>query len=315
MICVAHLVRKANGPEPLRAFLESYRQVEAGADHELVLLLKGFESPADANPFLSLADGLAADKLFLPDSGFDVGTYLAATDRLDYDSFCFLNSFSVIQSDDWLGKMTVALEGDVGLVGASGSWTSHYSLLAYDLAFGPYRAIFRSDPAHLDALELARARGHDFRGPLRRAFAAARGVPFVARHFDPFPSYHVRTNAFLIPQHVIRAVRTWSIETKFDAWRFESGRRCLLRQVERMGLRAAVVGADGQAYEKDRWHESNTFWQSQQQNLVVEDNQSRDYRDGDASRRLFLSLLAWGELANPALPIGDPQGHGPSDGP
>jgi hypothetical protein len=128
------------------------------------------------------------------------------------------------------------------------------------------------------------------------------GLPVLARRFDPFPSYHVRTNAFLVPRDVIRAVRTWSFETKLDAWRFESGRRCLLRQVERMGLSAAVVGADGEAYEKRRWHESNTFWQSQQQNLMVEDNQSRDYRDGDADRRLFLSLLAWGEVANPAMP-------------
>jgi hypothetical protein len=235
--------------------------------------------------------------------------------KLDYDSFCFLNSYSVIPSDDWLGKMTAALEGEVGLVGASGSWTSHYSLLAYDLAFGPYRTIFRSDPAHLAALELAWARERDFRGPLRRALGAARSFPLVARHFDPFPSYHVRTNAFLVPHDVIRAVRTWSFDTKIDAWRFESGRRCLLRQVERMGLRAAVVGADGNSYEKKRWHESNTFWQSQQQNLVVEDNQSRDYRDGDASRRLFLSLLAWGAKANAALPIGDPHDHGSSDGP
>ena len=72
-----------------------------------------------------------------------------------------------------------------------------------------------------------------------------------------------------------------------------------------MSLRGVVVGADGEAYEKQRWHESNTFWQAQQENLVVEDNQSRDYRDGDGGRRLFLSLLAWGDAANPVIPPAD----------
>jgi hypothetical protein len=305
VICVAHLVRKTNGPEPFRAFLESYRRHGAGEAHELVLLLKGFESREEADPVVSLADGLAADMLFLPDSGFDVGSYLAATRRLKHEIFCFLNSFSVIRTDEWLRKMTEALDKEVGIVGASGSRASHYSVLQYDLGFGPYRRIFRSHPARLAALESMRARVHDFRRPMPRALAAAKGIPLFARHFDQFPSDHVRTNAFLVPRDVIRAVPAWSFATKIDAWRFESGRRCLLRQVERMGLRAAVVGADGQAYEKERWHESNTFWQSQQQNLVVEDNQSRDYRDGDASRRLFLSLLAWGENANPGVSTGD----------
>jgi hypothetical protein len=310
MICLAHLVRKANGPEAFRTFLESYRHIEPGVDHELVLLLKGFDSPADAGAILSLAEGLASDKIFLPDSGFDIGSYLAAAHELDYDSFCFLNSFSVIKSAGWLGKLAAALGDGVGLVGASGSWTSHYSLLAYDLGFGPYRHIFRCEPERLAALELARARGQDFRGPLRRGLAATLGIHILMRHFDSFPSYHVRTNAFLVPRDVIREVRTWKIETKLDAWRFESGRRCLLRQVEQMGLRGVVVGADGELYEKERWHESNTFWQSQQENLVVEDNQSRDYRDGDGSRRLFLSLLAWGDAAKPVIPPADTHGPG-----
>jgi hypothetical protein len=305
VICVAHLVRKTNGLEPLETFLDSYRRFDAGAEHELVLLLKGFESPADADAVLALADGLAAGVVYLPDTGFDIGSYVAAARELVYDDYCFLNSYSVVRSAGWLGKLAAALGGKVGLVGASGSWTSHYSVISYDLAFGPYRKIFRSSPAHLEALQIARAREGDVGGPIPHAVGALLRFPFALWYFERFPAYHVRTNAFLVPRRVIRSVRTWRFKWKVDAWRFESGRRCLLRQVEGMGLHAAVVGADGQAYDKARWHESNTFWQAQQENLVVEDNQSRDYRDGDATRRLYLSLLAWGEHANPALPVSD----------
>jgi hypothetical protein len=303
MICVAHLVRKANGLEPLETFLASYNRFGAGAEHELVLLLKGFESPADADVVLTLADGVAAGVLHLPDAGFDIGSYMTATRELVYDDYCFLNSFSVIRSDGWLGKLAGALGGDVGLVGASGSWTSHYSFISYHLAFGPYRTLLRSSPARLEGLEDARVRDGVVKGPIRHAAWAAVRLPVAFWYYESFPAYHVRTNAFLVPRRVIRSVRSWRFGRKVDAWRFESGRRCLLRQVEGMGLRAAVVAADGRVFDKTRWHESNTFWQAEQENLMVEDNQSRDYRDGDATRRLYLSVLAWGDHANPTIPV------------
>jgi hypothetical protein len=300
VICLAHLVRKANGPVPFQTFLESYRRIRPGAEHELVLLLKGFDSEEDAQGIISDTEDLVSRSLHVPDEGFDVGSYLSAARQLEYASFCFLNSFSVIQSEDWLEKMSAALNDDVALVGASGSSTSHYSLLTSDVGFGPYRGIFGSRPTHQAALKIAREREGDFRGPLRRAAAASTMLPSFVRYFDRFPSYHVRTNAFLIRADVLKAVGAWRFERKIDAWRFESGRQCLLRQVEAMGFRAAVVGVDGEAYEKQAWHESNTFWQSRQENLLVADNQSRDYKDGDHSRKLFLSLLAWGENARPA---------------
>jgi hypothetical protein len=301
VICVAHLVRKANGLEPVEAFLDSYRRSDAGAEHELVLLLKGFESPADADAVLALADGLPARVLHFPDTGFDIGTYMAATRELAYDDYCFLNSFSVIRSEGWLGKLAGALNGDVGLVGASGSWTSHYSVISYYLAFGPYRNVFRSSAARLEALEAGMGRGGAVGGPIRHAAWATLRFPFALLYYERFPAYHVRTNAFLVPRRVIHSLRIWRFRRKVDVWRFESGKRCLLRQVEGMGLRAAVVSADGRVYDKRKWHESNTFWQAGQENLMVEDNQSRDYRDGDESLRLYLSLLAWGEHARPAL--------------
>jgi hypothetical protein len=301
MICVIHLVRKANGLEPVRAFIDSYRRHEAGTEHELILLLKGFDSDGDADDVLALADVDAGDALFLADEGFDVGAYLAAAHQLGHETFCFLNSFSVIQSADWLRKLASPLNKTVGLVGASGSHASHYSWLLYDLGFGSYRKIIRRDAARVRALDAARAQVGDFRHPLRRAVGNGLLLPHFVPCFDPFPSCHVRTNAFLVRRDVIQNVRSWPFRRKIDAWKFESGRRCLTRQVENMGLRALVVGADGNEYEKKRWHASNTFWQSNQENLLVADNQSRDYRDGDADRRIFLSLLAWGANANPAF--------------
>ena len=44
---------------------------------------------------------------------------------------------------------------------------------------------------------------------------------------------------------------------------------------------------------------SNTFWQSNQENLLVADNQTETYRAADPAGRAELSHYAWGELARP----------------
>jgi hypothetical protein len=132
---------------------------------------------------------------------------------------------------------------------------------------------------------------------------------FASRHsttayaqiaFRPFPAPHIRTNAFLIRSDVMSRLKIWPIRWKPQAWRLESGRGGITSQIDRMGLRAVVVGRDGIAYEQDDWYKGAIFWQGEQQNLLVADNQTDAYRYGDADRRILLSRLAWGGLARPA---------------
>jgi hypothetical protein len=61
---------------------------------------------------------------------------------------------------------------------------------------------------------------------------------------------------------------------KLSAYKFESGKESLTNQVRNLGLRVLVVGRDGQAYDPEHWHRSNTFWQSREENLLVADNQT-----------------------------------------
>ena len=81
---------------------------------------------------------------------------------------------------------------------------------------------------------------------------------------------------------------------------FEGGKDSLTSQVLRRGLKALVVGKDGRAYEPDEWHLSETLWQGEQRNLLVADNQTRDYATGSTRQRTFLSRFAWGDKAAPS---------------
>lgn len=126
--CVVHLVRAANGIEPFRAFLESYTRHPAGLRHELVLLFKGFTSERDADPYLELADGLAAQTVFVEDQGFDLTAYRTAAERINAGRLCFLNSYSRPLVDGWLSLLAAPLSRpDVGLTGTGGSYESAYS--------------------------------------------------------------------------------------------------------------------------------------------------------------------------------------------
>jgi hypothetical protein len=121
-----------------------------------------------------------------------------------------------------------------------------------------------------------------------------------ARYFPPFPNYHVRTNAFMAARETLARVRIGTVFFKLSAFMFESGYDSLTNQILRLGLRPLIVGRDGQAYEKERWHLARTFRQGCQENLLVADNQTDDYADADAARRAELSKFAWGDHARPA---------------
>jgi hypothetical protein len=308
-LALVHLVRKANGPEALRAFAESYRAVPAGAEHDLIFLLKGFDGERDAREHVAQAGAVADAELLVPDEGFDLGAYFAAADRLDHERLCFINSFTTARVPGWLGVLDGAASvPGVGLVGTTGSWASHWSLIRYDLVLpGEYTRIFESRTAAAEQIvRAARAQGTPVDGratnPLWRWFGALYRAPAFIRGYDSFPAHHVRTNGFLIGRELMRSLDRGRIATKFDAYRLESGRRSVMGQVESLGLAAVVAGADGRAYGRDEWAESRTFWQGDQENRLLDDNQTRVYDGGDFALREFLARFAWGDAAEPEAP-------------
>jgi hypothetical protein len=88
---------------------------------------------------------------------------------------------------------------------------------------------------------------------------------------------------------------------KLSAFLFESGNDSLTNQVIRLGLRPLVVTRDGNAYEKEQWHLSNTFRQAMQQDLLVADNQTHAYEKANGEGRIAMCRQVWGPFARPPL--------------
>ncbi len=290
-MCVVHLVRAANGIEPLHAFLDSYRAHPAGISHVLLIVFKGFESPLPVD-YESALRSVMHERHFVPDVGYDIDVYFKVVQTFTHEAFCFLNSFSVILVDEWLLKLDRALSQEgVGLVGATGSWQSILS------SFTDENAILRSVRSAQPTLKRVVLRWFPFLRTVRQWIRSW----LLGGNFDPFPNYHLRTNAFMLPREVGLRVRLAPTGKKSDAYRFESGREGLTSQVREMGKRVLVVASDGRTYDMNDWYRSNTFWRSNQENLLVSDNQTRMFNGLNREDRLLLSYLAWGPNADPGM--------------
>jgi hypothetical protein len=308
VIGVVHLVWGPLGPAPLRRFLASYRAHRAGADHELVILWNGTTPDQRAELSHHLVD-VPHVSLTLADPVQDLAAYREASDELSHARLCFLNSHSVIGADDWLAKLDAALPSDgPAIVGATGSWMSvrsaYLHLLGLSTAYRgvlpPRRAIL-SEIGRMNA-QLGAEGGVSVPTPLgtRLELAARRVLQTRA-----FPTAHVRTNAFLLGRELFSRLVTGQPRNKLDAYGLEAGPHSLTAQVLSAGGRVRVVDSEGSAYGPDAWNRSATFWQPDQDRLMVADNQTRLYTQGSELRRQLLAGWAWGEpgVSTPRKPV------------
>ncbi len=275
MIGLVHLVWAPLGPAVLRDFLSSYHAHPAGAEHELAIVLNGAgpEGPAHGTSHKALdgssraallaeLDGTEHRLIELKQPALDLVAYGQAARRLAHEKLCFLNSYSVILADGWLGRLADALqEPDVGLVGASASWESQAEWI---------------------------------RGRVRHWPQQLAGLPRSRRDYPRFPNPHIRTSTFMLDRLALVEMGLEHATDKRATYLLESGRQSITRRVQERGLRATVVGRDGRIYDVEEWPASRTFRSGEQENLLVADNQTQDYQTAPSRRRCRLSLDSWG---------------------
>lgn len=281
-ICVVHLVRGKNGIEPFKLFLASYARNPGGINHDFMILFKGFKKNIIPSEYRALLRPFKYQSMFVPDVGYDIEPYFSVARNTDYKYLCFLNSYSIILDENWLVKLYQhASHPDVGMVGATASYQSFYS----------------------DVVTVGASRIKKYSLIKEIMIAVYLWILRIkyGRCFDPFPNYHIRTNALLISGELMRKVHCRRIRRKMDAYRCESGKDSITKQIMRMNKRILIVGKDGKAYDKEQWHTSNTFWQADQSNLLVADNQTSLYSAGDFAIRSMYSRRAWAHYADACI--------------
>jgi hypothetical protein len=312
--CVVHLVWAPLGVSMLEGFLSAYNRYESGLEHELAVIFNGFSGREDSRlvDVKRVLEGIEHECIITPRPVLDLEAYRHAATQLDAQTFCFLNSYSRPLVDGWLAKLAAGLEQPrVGLAGATGSWASPRSWTAHNLGLpSAYAGVL---PARRAAIEQFMAIESDHGGPSPQRPVSVRDwmvagwrrlleLPAQTLPYARFPSYHVRTNAFVISKATLATLRLGSVGDKKDAHLIENGKRSMTRQLQRKGWRTVVVDREGAVFDHPDWHLSRTLWQGDQEGLLVADNQTRTYANADLERRRLLAGYAWGRDADPILP-------------
>lgn len=260
------------GPEPLRTFVDSYIEFNSGIDHRLVIACKGFatELPEEFRAIIARVPHMTID---VPNEGYDIGTYRRVCEALeDFDYFIFFNSRSRLLAPQWGRVLSDAgIHDRIGMISATASTQSLLS--DFDHIHRPRLGLRTGSRAVLQASALNRLRHR--------------------LEFPPFPNPHLRTNGFAIRRDRFLQASGTRIRTKRQAAYFENGRNSISNQLRRGGLELLVAGRDGRAFRSPEWESSGTFWQENQQNLLVADNQTDRYEAASTAERAELFQQAW----------------------
>lgn len=297
---LVHLVRAANGIEPLSTFLASYERYDPGCEHELVLVLKGFDDPdALAEVRARVAAHAPGEIRVDDDEGFDLNAYVRAAQHLPHERLCFVNSFSEVLADSWLDALVAPLaDPRTGATAATASWASilGYSLWQIGLG-GGYDTVF--EDRCRTQIAICEANALECPGRLQNWRSNALETMRGLRRGSLFPAAHLRTNAFCVRGTTMRGLRLGRPLTKRASYELESGRQSITRLLNAQRLATLVVDRGGRALPLERWPEANVFWQDDQQDLLVGDNQTRLYDAATPEQRAALRGYAWGLHARP----------------
>ncbi|WP_426441699.1 hypothetical protein [Bradyrhizobium genosp. P] len=299
---VAYLYRYSESEDHARRFIEGLRRFPAGVPHQLHVLFKGFPDHQSLERAQNVFKGVAFNSIEVDDFGYDVGSYLKAARQASNRRLVFLNTFSFVQSANWLAHLSRALDRpDVGIAGATGSWLARptgYEVQVLLILSSFMRTATRlfnhgktAESSDL-AYQAAPRPITTVRQALRYAHAPIAYVN-ILRHYSRHPNPHIRTNAFMVERKLFLSLKFPPLKTKEQAYQFESGRRSMTNQIIARGLTPVVVGRDGKIFNIEEWQQSSTLWRNEQENLLVSDNRTREYAEAHPEFKRLLENLAW----------------------
>ena len=274
-IGIVYLCYVPYGIKYIEAFISSYTLNASGIEHELFILFNGYSNESELIIFEDfLATSIIEYRILKSHEKFDIGSYFFAASQINHKYLVFLNTYSRILHPNWLSHLyTTVQNSNVGVVGCTGAWGD----------FGGNHIHFGSNL-------------------FKRIFSWI----IFRYNFYPHVKPHLRTNAFLIDREVFLSLRYYDPkpywlsflkhgpkESKLKTFCFEHGNDSMTNQILKKGLNVMIVDKNGKSYSIANWKESNTFWHGEQENLIIQDNQTLNYTGGSEAYKTTLRIKAW----------------------
>jgi len=128
------------------------------------------------------------------------------------------------------------------------------------------------------------------------ATASYESLNELSNVFTVFPSIHLRSNAFMIDRKLFcHITKNLVISDKIDAFHFESGPQSMTQKILALGQEVLLVGRNGRGYSPQWWPTSNTFRLGTQSNLLIADNQTRNFAAMPWSEKREFVHRTWGK--------------------
>lgn len=282
-ISVLYLSYIPYGIKYLKEFLRSYKLYNSGIPHKLIILFNGFESKSETTEFISIIEKtqIKCEILFTKEK-LDITSYFDAANQLKSEYVLFLNTYSVLLTENWCKTYyEYIIRPDVGVVGSTG-------------ALGDFS---HTDDYYSRVQNVLR---------FKLKFVDLKKIIYFRFNYYPKVLPHLRTNAFMIKRELFlnlkyKKIRPFFLnyfkdlsKSKLTSLCFEHGNYSLTNQLLLRGLKPIIVGKNGFGYELDQWLSSNTFWINKQENLIISDNQTKKFEDADLENKKLMTYSAWG---------------------
>ncbi|HWB25352.1 MAG TPA: hypothetical protein VG738_07720 [Chitinophagaceae bacterium] len=279
-IAVIHLVWLPFGIDLFKEFIDSYLIYPAGYPHKLIIAFNGLKAQHPNNPgeyidYIKEKGILNFECLYF-ESGQDISIYKQAAATISNEYILFLNSYSKIRAGNWLYFYVQNYTNNVGLIGATGSFSSYLAAIN--------RKTARDVSSRMSVIK-----------KIQSIKYAIKLNTVYRKWFSKFPNPHVRTTAFFIKRTIFNDIEMVDPKNKLQAYFFENGVNSITRQVLNKKLECVLIDKYGNCYKISEWPESKTFWQAGQENLLIADNQTEKYDLADIKIRRLLSCEAWGK--------------------
>ncbi len=274
-IAVVFLAYVPYGTKLFERFIDSYIKYSSGVDHDLVILFNGCKSTDELTNYFNLLELKRVKYHFLVSTEqYDIGSYFYAGKKLDYTYLLFMNTYSEILAPNWLSCLYNNIKDEqIGVVGCTGSWGNY---------------------------------AQDWSVFSRKSWNALTYWTFFLCNFNSYLSPHLRTNAFMLRRDILLGLKYFSLkpflldyvkyrrkESKLKTLHFEHGKRSMTDQILAMGLEVLIVDKSGKSYALENWNNSFTFWNGEQENLLISDNQTNLYENGDQIVKANMRRRAW----------------------
>jgi hypothetical protein len=262
-ILVCYLFTKFDDESSLIKFIDNYKKMLSGLDHDLLICFKLLDKNRIDNLKIYLKNIKYIEYIDNSEvNDYDLGSYKRVAKDFSNRIIFFLNSHSYPVSNYWLKKIF-----------------DHYQLNSIIATTASYESILSS------------TRLNKFYKVISFLFKIKR----YKKKFYSFPNPHIRTTGFLIKSNdFLMFMKNNIVITKEDAWSLESGKNSLTNFFKNKNYNIFVVNSDGEKFSETEWPFSETYNYLDQSKSIISDKHTRKYVLLDKVEKKICQFKTWG---------------------